>query len=124
MNKRTVAAEELFKTAEEVGLTETLYGVFGKRVDIRIPFSKADCERSIDEIDFSIRAQNSLKRAGAFTVGAVVDLIADEELMKIRNLGKKTAVEIKVRIMEFGYSRLTEREKKEFFAEVVKRNCI
>jgi DNA-directed RNA polymerase alpha subunit len=67
---------------------------------------------------------HSLKRAGAFTVGAVIDLIANEGLMQIRNLGKKTAVEIKVRIMEFGYEHLTEKEKQAFFIEVVKRNCV
>jgi DNA-directed RNA polymerase alpha subunit len=124
MNKTTIAAEELYNTSKEIGLAETLYGVFGNRVSVSIPFSKKDCDTNIEEIEFSVRAMHSLKRAGAFTVGAVIDLIANEGLLQIRNLGKKTAVEIKVRIMEFGYERLTEKEKQAFFIEVVKRNCV
>lgn len=123
MNKVMIAAEELFKTANDIGLAETLLGVFGKRVSVCLPFSKKDCGTSIDEIEFSARAVHSLKRVGATTVGEVVDLIANDGLMQIRNLGKKTATEIKVRIMEFGYANLTEKEKLNFFAEAVKRNC-
>jgi hypothetical protein len=122
--RRDVSAEELYNTSKEIGLAETLYGVFGNRVSVSIPFSKKDCDTNIEEIEFSVRAMHSLKRAGAFTVGAVIDLIANEGLLQIRNLGKKTAVEIKVRIMEFGYEHLTEKEKQAFFIEVVKKNCV
>jgi DNA-directed RNA polymerase alpha subunit len=64
-----------------------------------------------------------MKRAGIFTIGEVIDLIASEDLTRIRNLGKKTVNEIKTRILLFGYDKLTENEKKRFFYEVVARNC-
>jgi len=49
---------------------------------------------SIDELNLSIRAYNCLKRAGISTVGQLKAL-SDEELLKIRNLGRKSAEEVK-----------------------------
>ena len=90
---------------------------------ISVPFSQKACDMSVDDIDFSPRANNSLKRAGVFTIGEIIDLIADDGLLRIRNLGKKTQNEIKTRILAFGYERLTEAEKKRFFYDIVERNC-
>ncbi len=58
-------------------------------------------ETSIDDLDFSVRAYNCLKRAGVNTLG---DLTAKSELemMKIRNLGKKSLKEVIDKIKEMG----------------------
>ena len=120
--KKDEVVNELLKSANENGLITTLYGVFGKCVKVSIPFSRKACEMSIDDIDFSPRANNSLKRAGVFTIGEIIDLIADDGLLRIRNLGKKTQNEIKTRILNFGYERLSEVERKYFFYEFLKRN--
>ena len=120
--KKEEVVSELLNSADKNGLITTLYGVFGKSVKVSVPFSMKACEMSVDDIDFSPRANNSLKRAGIFTIGQVIDLIADDGLLRIRNLGKKTQNEIKVRIMMFGYNRLNENEKKRFFYDVVDRN--
>ncbi len=122
--KKEQVVYELLNSANNNGVVATLYGVFGKSVNVRVPFSKKACEAGIDEIDFSVRASNSMKRAGIFTVGDAIDLIADDGLLRIRNLGKKTQNEIKTRIMEFGYERLNTNEKKIFFLDVIERNCV
>lgn len=114
---------ELLKLANENGIITTLYGVFGKCINISVPFSQKACDTSIDELEFSVRASNALKRSSIFTIGQVIDLMADDELRRIRNLGKKTLNEIKTRILVFGYERLTELEKKQFFYDIVERNC-
>jgi DNA-directed RNA polymerase alpha subunit len=44
-------------------------------------------------------------------------------LIHIRNLGKKTFNEIQTKILVFGYERLTEKEKQQFFVDLVERNC-
>lgn len=123
MRKEEVV-NELLRSANENGLIETLCGVFGKKVRVVIPFSTVACDTSIDDIEFSPRAEHSLKRAGVFTAGGVIDLIENDDLLCIRNLGKKTQSEIKTRILVFGYNRLTEREKRIFFADVVDKNYI
>ena len=120
--KKDEVVNELLRSVNENGLIITLYGVFGKCVKVSIPFSRKACEMSIDDIDFSPRANNSLKRAGVFTIGEIIDLIADDGLLRIRNLGKKTQNEIKTRILNFGYERLSEVERKYFFYEFLKRN--
>lgn len=121
MTKET-AVNELLKTADRIGITPTLYGVFGKEVKVRIPFSNKACETTIDEMEFSVRASNSMKRAGVFTVGEIIDIISNNELGQIRNLGKKTENEIKTRILALGYSKLNEREKKQFFFDILELN--
>jgi DNA-directed RNA polymerase alpha subunit len=115
---------ELVNSVDRNGLVTTLYGVFGKSVKVSVPFSQKACDMSVDDIDFSPRANNSLKRAGVFTIGEIIDLIADDGLLRIRNLGKKTQNEIKTRILAFGYERLTEAERKRFFYDIVERNCV
>ena len=121
MNQNEIV-NELLKSANENGLIITLSEVFGKNIKISVPFSQRACETSIDELDFSVRASNAMKRAGIFTIGEVIDLIASEDLTRIRNLGKKTVNEIKTRILLFGYDKLTEQEKKRFFYEVTVKN--
>ena len=58
-------------------------------------------ETSIDDLDFSVRAYNCLKRAGVNTLG---DLTAKSELemMKVRNLGKKSLREVMEKVKEMG----------------------
>ncbi len=53
----------------------------------------SDLDRSIEELDFSVRSFNCLKRAGVDTVGDLIQYTADE-LKKIRNLGQKSYDEI------------------------------
>ena len=84
MRKEEVV-NELLKSANENGLIPTLYGVFGKSVKVSVPFSTKACDTSIDDVEFSPRAEHSLKRAGVFTIGGVIDLIADDGLLRIRN---------------------------------------
>ena len=122
--RREEIANELLASANKNGVVATLYGIFGKNVKVSVPFSRVACDTSIDDIDFSPRASNSLKRAGLFTIGEVIDLIADDRLLRIRNLGKKTQNEIKTRIMVFGYESLNENEKKRFFYDVIERNIV
>lgn len=121
--KKDDVVNGLLKSANENGLITTLYGAFGKNINVRIPFSQKACDTSIDELDFSVRANNAMKRASIFTIGEAIDLIADDGLLRVRNLGKKTQNEIKTRVLVFGYDRLTEIEKKRFFYDIVDKNC-
>ena len=122
--KQDEHVNQLLKSANEKGVVSALDGMFGKCVKVSIPFGQKARETSIDELDFSVRAGNAMKRGNVFTIGQVIDLIADDGLLRIRNLGKKTQNEIKTRILAFGYERLTELEKKRFFYDIVERNCV
>lgn len=58
-------------------------------------------ETSIDDLDFSVRAYNCLKRAGVNTLGDLTSK-SEIEMMKIRNLGKKSLKEVIEKIKDMG----------------------
>lgn len=58
-------------------------------------------ETSIDDLDFSVRAYNCLKRAGINTLGDLTEK-SELEMMKIRNLGKKSLKEVVDKIKDMG----------------------
>ena len=58
-------------------------------------------ETSIDDLDLSVRAYNCLKRAGILTLHDLVDK-SENEMMKIRNLGKKSLKEVMDKIKDMG----------------------
>lgn len=116
--------EELYKASEIYGLSETLDKVFGKNVNVKIGFSKIFCEKKIEEIEFSVRAINSLKRSGLFTIGDVIDAVAQDKIMQIKNLGIKTRNEIKTRLLVLGYENSNVTEKKHFWLDAIERNVV
>ena len=54
-------------------------------------------EMPIEELDLSVRSFNCLKRAGINTVGELTAK-TDEDMMKVRNLGKKSLEEVKEKL--------------------------
>lgn len=58
-------------------------------------------ETSIDDLDFSVRAYNCLKRANILTLKDLVDE-SENEMMKIRNLGKKSLKEVMDKVKDMG----------------------
>lgn len=58
-------------------------------------------ENSIDDLDFSVRAYNCLKRANILTLKDLVDK-SENEMMKIRNLGKKSLKEVMDKVKDMG----------------------
>jgi DNA-directed RNA polymerase subunit alpha len=60
-------------------------------------------EMTIEELDLSVRSYNCLKRAGINTVEELIRR-SDEEMMKVRNLGKKSLEEVQNKLKELGLS--------------------
>ncbi|MBR1396702.1 MAG: DNA-directed RNA polymerase subunit alpha [Selenomonadaceae bacterium] len=58
-------------------------------------------EMTIEDLDLSVRSFNCLKRAG---INTVADLVArtEDEMMKVRNLGRKSLDEVKKKLDELG----------------------
>lgn len=59
-------------------------------------------EMTIEELDLSVRSFNCLKRAGINTVNDLIEK-SEEEMMKVRNLGKKSFDEVKEKLRSLGY---------------------
>ena len=58
-------------------------------------------ERTIEELDLSVRSYNCLKRAGINTVYDLTEK-TEPEMMKVRNLGRKSLEEVKVKLADLG----------------------
>jgi DNA-directed RNA polymerase subunit alpha len=85
-----------------VNLTEQV-----DEVEITSDRQEEDRERlldmTIEELDLSVRSYNCLKRAGINSVGELVRK-TEEEMMKVRNLGKKSLEEVEFKLKDLGFA--------------------
>ena len=58
-------------------------------------------EMTVEELDLSVRSYNCLKRAGINTVEELTQK-SEEDMMKVRNLGKKSLEEVQRKLAELG----------------------
>ncbi len=58
-------------------------------------------DRTIEELDLSVRSYNCLKRAGINTVHDLTEK-SEAEMMKVRNLGRKSLGEVKLKLIDLG----------------------
>lgn len=58
-------------------------------------------DRTIEELDLSVRSYNCLKRAGINTVHDLTEK-SEAEMMKVRNLGRKSLEEVKLKLIDLG----------------------
>jgi len=85
-----------------IGLTETIN-------DVEIMVEKEEEEKdkilemTIEELDLSVRSYNCLKRAGINTVEELTQR-TEEDMIKVRNLGKKSLEEVIQKLNELGLS--------------------
>lgn len=62
-----------------------------------------DLDKTIEELELSVRSFNCLKRASINTVGELTQK-SEDDMMKVRNLGKKSLDEVKAKLEEMGLS--------------------
>jgi len=60
-------------------------------------------DMTIEELDLSVRSYNCLKRAGIQTVQELASK-SEDDMIKVRNLGKKSLKEVKEKLIELGLS--------------------
>ena len=58
-------------------------------------------DMTIEELDLSVRSYNCLKRAGIQTVQDLASK-SEDDMIKVRNLGKKSLKEVKEKLIELG----------------------
>ena len=104
----TLKPEEAVSGAASI-LTEHLAS-FVRLTDTVLPVSMVQpedntkekvLEMTIEELELSVRAYNCLKRAGINTVNELVQR-NQEDMMKVRNLGRKSLEEVEQKLQELG----------------------
>lgn len=71
--------------------------MYGGEVELRAPDAR------IEELDFSVRTYNCLKKANILSIGELVQ-ITEQDLMNIRNFGRKSLNEVKDKLAQLGLS--------------------
>jgi DNA-directed RNA polymerase subunit alpha len=76
-------------------------------------------ETPIEELELSVRAYNCLKRAGITKVGEILEKMTEgeDEILAIRNFGKKSLAELKERMQAKGFWPIEGEETAEEMAE-------
>ncbi len=85
-----------------IDLTETAKSV-EVMIDKEDDVKEKVLEMNIDELELSVRSYNCLKRAGINTVEELCDR-TPEDMMKVRNLGRKSLEEVLAKLKELGLS--------------------
>lgn len=113
----TISAKEAVSLAAKV-LTEHLnlfVDLSGDVYDGEIMVEKDDkgkekvLEMTIEELDLSVRSFNCLKRAGINTVEDLINK-SEEDMMKVRNLGRKSLEEVVAKLNSLGFGLRSEEE--------------
>ena len=113
----TISAKEAVSLAAKV-LTEHLnlfVDLSGDVYDGEIMVEKDDkgkekvLEMTIEELDLSVRSFNCLKRAGINTVEDLINK-SEEDMMKVRNLGRKSLEEVVAKLNSLGFGLRSEDE--------------
>lgn len=71
--------------------------LYGEESEVRAPDAR------IEELDFSVRTYNCLKKANILSIGELVQ-ITEQDLMNIRNFGRKSLNEVKDKLAQLGQS--------------------
>lgn len=106
---RTIAPDDAVALAarvlsEHLELFQTLGG---QAEDVEVVAEPRQDEQArllsqpIEELDLSVRSYNCLKRAGIDTIGELVRKTEDD-MMKVRNMGKKSLQEVKEKLAKLG----------------------
>lgn len=107
----SIPADEAVSFAAKI-LTEYLsqfVGLADHVGDVEIMVAKEDAKKekileiTIEELDLSVRSYNCLKRAGINTIEELIKK-NEEEMMKVRNLGRKSLEEVQQKLATLGLS--------------------
>lgn len=107
----TISAKEAVSLAARI-MTEHLnlfVTLSQEAMDAEIMVEKDDkgkekaLEMTIEELDLSVRSFNSLKRAGINTVEDLINK-SEDEMMKVRNLGRKSLEEVMAKLDSLGFT--------------------
>ena len=92
---------KLFHTGDSEAGSITLKG--GSEAAAEEKPENGPATMSIEDLDLSVRSNNCLRRAGINTVEELTQK-SEEDMMKVRNLGKKSLDEVKKKLSDLGLS--------------------
>lgn len=99
VSKSAEILAEQFKVFSQMG--RPAVPVMGKGIGAGVQLSPEQYSMPIEDLQLSMRAYNCLRRSGLMTVGQVLEK-SEEELLALRNFGRKSYDELRDRLDEMG----------------------
>ncbi len=100
-----------------------------KLFHFQVMFTNEQMEQGVDVLDLSQRAYNCLRRNSIYTLGDLVngvetrgDETSKKQLLRFRNLGRKTSEEILLKLFYYQFLVLSEKQKKAYMQMVIHSN--
>ncbi len=100
-----------------------------KLFHFQVMFTNEQMEQGVDVLDLSQRAYNCLRRNSIYTLGDLVngvetrgDETSKRQLLRFRNLGRKTSEEILLKLFYYQFLVLSEKQKKAYMQMVIHSN--
>ena len=110
---------------EKISDTEFLQWICKYHGKFRFPVynDMAYMDEDIEALSLSVRSYNCLKRAGYQKISSVVGNIKGrEDLQEIRNMGRKSADEVMVKLFLYTYDNIAQEKKKGYLNRVRELN--
>ena len=114
---------------EEQGIIRGYKAVIHREGAVKMYMEIITVDEDADELEFSVRSNNSLRRAGIHTVGELVeeccakpDTTSRKQLQRYRNLGRNSADEILIKLFYYQFSILPESRRKEYMRRIAEAN--
>ena len=120
--EESVALQEMNKVLSQIDGAETLIK-HNSRFIFRLYVTQSMEETPIEGLDLTVRAYNSLRRAGFDTVGDLLNALESGfELKSIKNCGVQSVRDIKIRLFLLQYNSLPAHKRNDYLAETIAMN--
>lgn len=120
MEQRQKNAVQKTETADDIA---SLYRKYGQRFRFPVYTGEEFMTTPIEELELSVRSYNCLRRAGLNTVGDIVENVdTRDDLLRIRNLGRRSADEIMDGILRYQYSILPKERRGKYLRRIEEIN--
>lgn len=123
MTQRNIDVMDIIvnKMVEGEKLSKALEYVYTKR-KVAIPFNDEDFDVGLDTLKMTMRTTNALRSVGAYTINDVIEVHQRISLKNIRNLGRKSGIELLETILDYCWDRMDNNERTLFLIDTVERN--
>ena len=109
------------KMADGTKLSKALKDIYTKR-NVCVPYSEEDLKTPITDLRMSCRTTNALLRTNLMTIKDVVKFCEYNKIMKIRNLGTASGIELFEAILDYCWERMNSDKRTDFLIDTVERN--
>jgi DNA-directed RNA polymerase alpha subunit len=102
-------------------ISEALATIYSKR-NVVVPYNSEWFDVDVRELKMTTRTINGLMRTRLRTINDIMEYVQSHKISEMRNMGISSCQEIMETILDYAWTKMSEREKAEFLIDTVVRN--